>query len=61
MKFDQILINAGRINYRHIKNLPNYRSPVGTAKYRVRLGTKLIDSFLTMKNMKKHYPRIKAY
>jgi hypothetical protein len=57
----QMLIDAGRINYRHVKGTKTYRLPKGTAPYRVRLGTKLIDSFLTTKNMKKQYPGIKAY
>ena len=57
----QMLLDAGRINYRIQYSSKTYRLPAHSAKYRVRLGTKLIDSFLTTKNMRKQYPGIKAY
>ena len=57
----ELLLDSGRIAYRTMYSSKTYRNPIGTAKYRVRLGTVLIDSFLTMKNMKIQYPGIKEY
>lgn len=55
-----ILIEAGRITYRKVESLKYYK-PKYLSKYRVRCDNKLIDSFLSLKNLKKIYPGIKAH